>query len=96
MKNQIKDLTDSKILRSWLDSLPRADYNKHKDALVDTCSENRYTFLNWLYGRCRIPNTAKKLINMYTLQVSGVEIFKIAKPVENSEGVSGALPGKAI
>lgn len=90
MKNQIKDLTDSNILRGWLDSMPRADYNKHKTALVYVCAENKYTFLNWLYGRCRIPNSAKKLINAYTLQVSGKEIFIIAKP-EGLADVSSSI-----
>lgn len=77
MKNQIKDLTDANILRDWLDSLPRAEYAKHKAGLVETCAERRTTFLNWLYGRCRVPNSAKKLINAYTLKVSGREIFTI-------------------
>ncbi len=80
MKNQIKDLTDSNILRAWLDSLPRAEYNKHKAGLVVACSESRSKILNWIYGRCRVPNSAKVLINAYTLQVSGKEIFAIAQP----------------
>lgn len=95
-KKQIKDLTDSKILRGWLDSRPRAEYNKHKAALVDVCSENRYKIQNWLYGRCKVPNSAKKLINAYTIQISGEEIFTIAKPEELTEGVSGHASGTAI
>lgn len=85
MKNQIKDLTDSKILRGWLDSVPRAEYNKHKDALVVVSAENRSKVCNWLYGRCKVPNSAKILINQYTLQVSGKEIFTIAKPEAETE-----------
>lgn len=96
MKNQIKDLTDSNILRGWLDSMPRAEYNKHKSALVEVCAENRFKILNWLYGRCRVPNSAKKLINAYTLQVSGKEIFTIAKPEDMAESVSGHASGTAI
>ena len=96
MKNQIKDLTDSNILRGWLDSLPRAEYNKHKAGLVGACAESRSKILNWIYGRCKVPNSAKKLINAYTLQVSGKEIFTIAKPEEMTEGVSGHASGTAI
>lgn len=96
MKNQIKDLTDSYILREWLNSLPRAEYNKHKLALVDVCAERESKIFNWIYGRCKVPNTAKKLINAYTLQVSGKEIFTIAKPGNVTEGVSGEIPGEAI
>ncbi len=96
MKNQIKDLTDSNILRGWLDSLPRAEYNKHKAGLVVACAENRSKILNWIYGRCKVPNSAKKLINAYTLQVSGREIFTIAKPGGISEGVCGESSGEAI
>ena len=95
MKNQIKDLTDSNILRGWLDSLPRAEYNKHKSALVDVCAEKDSKIQNWIYGRCKVPNSAKLLINAYTLQVSGKEIFTIAKPGSNSEGVSGENSGEA-
>lgn len=96
MKNQIKDLTDSNILRNWLDYLPHAEYNKHKRALVGVCSENFSKIENWIYGRCKVPNTAKKLINAYTLQVSGKEIFTIAKPGVATEGVSGDTSGAAI
>ncbi len=96
MKNQIKDLTDSNILRGWLDSLPRAEYNKHKAGLVVACAENRSKILNWIYGRCKVPNSAKKLINAYTLQVSGREIFTIARPGGISEGVCGESSGEAI
>lgn len=96
MKNQIKDLTDSNILRSWLDSLPRAEYNKHKAGLVVACAESRSKILNWIYGRCKVPNSAKKLVNAYTVQVSGKEIFTIAKPEELTEGVSGHASGTAI
>lgn len=96
MKNQIKDLTDSNILRSWLDSLPRAEYNKHKAGLAVACAESRSKILNWIYGRCKVPNSAKKLINAYTVQVSGKEIFTIAKPEELTEGVSGHASGTAI
>lgn len=96
MKNQIKDLTDSNILRGWLDSLPRAEYNKHKAGLVVACAESTSKILNWIYGRCKVPNSAKKLINAYTLQVSGKEIFTIARPEELTEGVSGHASGTAI
>ncbi len=96
MKNQIKDLTDSNILRGWLDSLPRAEYSKHKTGLVVACAENRSKILNWIYGRCKVPNSAKKLINAYTLQVSGREIFTIAMPGGISEGVCGESSGEVI
>ena len=96
MKNQIKDLTDSNILRSWLDSLPRAEYNKHKTGLVVACGESKSKILNWIYGRCKVPNSANILINAYALRVSGKEIFTIAKPEEMTEGVSDHASGTAI
>lgn len=96
MKNQIKDLTDSNILRDWLDSMPRGEYNKHKVALVAVCAENKSKILNWIYGRCKVPNSAKKLINAYTLQVSGKEIFTIAMSEDMADGVSGHTTGTAI
>jgi len=76
--------------------MPRREYNKHKAALVAVCAENRHKILNWIYGRCKVPNPAKKLINAYTLQVSGKEIFTIAVPEEIAEGVSGHASGSAI
>lgn len=82
MKDQIKIITDSKILRGWLDSVPRGEYNKHKAALVYVCGVKAHTLSNWLYGNCRIPASAKRLINAYTSLVSGREIFTIAKPDE--------------
>lgn len=92
MKNQIKDLTDSNILRAWLDSMPRGEYSKHKAGLVIACAVRSYTFLNWLYGRCGINNSAKKLINAYTLQVSGREIFRLPSEEDLSKELENKVP----
>lgn len=97
MQNEIKHPTDAEILRHWLDySVPRGDYNKQKSRLVVECLVPVSTFNNWLYGKCRIPDSGKRDINRVTLEVSGKEIFTIAKPGGIPEGVCGESSGEAI
>ena len=99
MQTQIenKHLTDAKKIRHWLDyCVPRGDYNKLKKRLVEECLVPQYTFNNWLYGKCRIPESGKRDINRVTLEYSGIEIFTIAKPGGISEGVCGETSGEAI
>ena len=96
MRDEIKHLTDSEILRQWLDSVPRGDYNNQKVRLVNECLVSTSTFNNWLYGKCRIPNSGKRDINRVTFEVSGIEIFTIAKPGGISEGMCGESSGEAI
>lgn len=97
MQNEIKHPTDAEILRHWLDySVPRGEYNKQKNRLVQECLVTVSTFNNWLYGKCRIPDSAKRDINRVTLEVSGKEIFTIAKPGGIPEGVCGESSGEAI
>lgn len=97
MQNEIKHLTDAKILRHWLDySVPRGEYNKLKKRLVEECLVSASTFKNWLYGKCRIPESGKRDINRVTLEYSGTEIFTIAKPGGLPEGVCGEPSGEAI
>lgn len=95
-QNEIKHLTDAEILRQWLDSVPRGDYNKQKQRLVEECLVSVSTFKNWLYGKCRIPEAGKRDINRVTLEYSGFRIFTIAKPGGISEGVCGETSGEAI
>lgn len=97
VKNEIKHRTDAEILRHWLDfSVPRGEYNKLKARLVDECLVSASTFKNWLYGKCRITEAGKRDINRVTLEYSGIEIFKIAKPGGIPEGVCGETSGEAI
>ena len=96
MKNGIKHLTDDETLRHWLDTIPRGEYNKVIAKLVASCLVSRSTFRNWRYGNCRIPDAGKRDINAVTREVSGVEIFTIAKPETTTEGVSGITSGEAI
>lgn len=89
--------SDAKILRQWLDNnVPRAQYNKVKNRIVEECLIRPWTLNNWLYGYCRIPDAGKRDINKVTMEFSGVEIFTIAKPGEVSVGVCGNSPGEAI
>lgn len=96
MQNDVKHLTDAEKLRYWLDSVPRGEYNKQKSRLVEECLVSASTFNNWLYGKCRIPDSGKRDINRVTLEVSGEEIFTIAKPGGISEGMCGESSGEAI
>ena len=97
MQTEIKHLTDAEILRHWLDySVPRGEYNKIKTRFVEECLVSVSTFKNWLYDKCRIPESGKRDINRVTLEYSGIEIFKIAKPGGISEGVCGETSGEAI
>jgi len=96
MQNDVKHLTDAEKLRYWLDSVPRGEDNKQKSRLVEECLVSASTFNNWLYGKCRIPDSGKRDINLVTLEVSGEEIFTIAKPGGISEGVCGESSGEAI
>ncbi len=96
MQNGIKHLTDAEILRRWLDTIPRGEYNTVISKLVDACLVPYSTFRNWRYGNCRIPAAGKRDINTVTREVSGIEIFTIAKPEETTEGVSGETSGEAI
>lgn len=54
MEQEIRPLTPNEILRGWLDSLPRKDYNKTKHLLVDACLVPLHTVNNWVYGNCSI------------------------------------------
>ena len=97
MQKEIKYLTDAEILRHWLDfSVPRGEYNKQKRRLVEVCLVSKSTFNNWLYGKCRIPESGKRDINRVTLEFSGKEIFTLANPGEVSEGVCRESSGAAI
>lgn len=96
MQNDVKHLTDAEKLRYWLDSVSRGEYNKQKSRLVEECLVSASTFNNWLYGKCRIPDSGKRDINRVTLEVSGEEIFTIAKPGGISEGMCGESSGEAI
>lgn len=97
MRSNIKCHTDAEKLRHWLDySVSRGEYNKQKRRLVEECLVSVSTFNNWLYGKCRIPDSGKRDINRVTLEVSGEEIFTIAKPGGISVGVCGESSGEAI
>lgn len=89
-------LTDAEILRRWLDTIPRGEYNNVIARLVETCLIPIHTLRNWRYGNCRIPEAGKRDINIVTREVSGIEIYKIVMPEVIVEGVSGRISGKTI
>lgn len=94
MLNNIKHLTDAEKLRHWLDSVPRGEYNNIKRRIVEVCIIPPYTLNNWLHGLCRIPNLAKREINRVTLEVSGIELFTIAKPVKSPKACAENPPAR--
>lgn len=96
MQKGIKRHTDDEILRRWLETIPRGEYNSVIAKLLAACLVSHSTFRNWRYGNCRIPDAGKRDINTVTREVSGIEIFTIVKPEEAPEGVSGETSGKAI
>jgi hypothetical protein len=97
MEDSNKPLTDSEKLRNWLDfSVPRGEYNNIKARLVSECLVSVFTFNNWLYGKCRIPNAGKRDINRVTMEITGTEIFTNSQTGGQSEGVSGLSSGEAI
>lgn len=95
-QNENSRLADAKKLRCWLDTIPRGEYNNVKRKLVEACLVPISTFNNWRYGNCRIPEAGKRDIDKVALEVSGIELFKIAKPGGDSEGVCVSTPGEAI
>lgn len=96
MEKELNTLSDDKILRDWIDTLPIGKYNKIINLLVERCLVNRTTFRNWRYGNCRIPMAAKRDINSVTREISGFDIFKIALPANRTEGASDVVTGSAI
>ena len=96
MKKENKHHSDDEILRGWLESVPYRSYNKTRHLLVARCNVSRSTFDNWYYGRCRIPGSAKVLINSVTMQISGEEIFTIAQPPEICPSAKAGSPAAAI
>lgn len=95
-QNRNECLTDAQILRRWLYTIPHGEYNKRKKQLVEACAVSPATFNNWMYGLCRITKAGKRDINKFALEVSGHEIFTVAKSGENREGVSAVISGEAI
>lgn len=95
MEQEIRPLTPNEILRGWLDSLPRKDYNKTKHLLVDACLVPLHTVNNWVYGNCSIRPASQRDINRVSLQVSGKEIFNY-QAGGRGEGVSVRPPGRYI
>lgn len=96
MQNDNNHLTDGQILRDYLAKVPSGIVNKVVARMVEHCLVTKYVFANWRYDRCRIPLSGKRDINTITREVSGIEIFTIAKPGEAAEGVSGNTSGVAI
>lgn len=96
MKTRLRQNAEGEILRQWLDTIPRGQYNNVKDRLVSECLIQKHTLNNWIYGICRIPDAGKRDINRVTLEISGIEIFTIAKSEAKGEGESVIASGEAI
>ncbi len=85
MNNENKRLADYEILRNWINTIPLGEYEKVFARLLEVCLVSKYTFANWRYGRCRIPESGKRDINEVTKEISGIEIFTIALPGTKAE-----------
>lgn len=89
--------SDGEVLRHWLNfSVSRGDYNNVKRRLVEECLIKPHILNNWIYGLSRIPEAGKRDINRVTMEISGKEIFTVAKPEGSSGGVGGTSSGEAI
>ncbi len=70
MNNDIKH-RDAKLLCGYLDTLSYRESVEFVDAVVQAACINRRTFFNWKYMCCRIPSSAKEIIE----DVAGRTIF---------------------
>lgn len=73
---------DAKKFRAWLATIPYGQYNTVINALVERCLVSKSTLNNWRFGNCRIPMSGKRDINSVSMEISGVEIFRIEIPEE--------------
>lgn len=75
MENDKKMPTDAEKLRDFMHSVPYGKYNNVRRRMVEACLVPVTTFNNWVFGRCRIPELAKREINTITVEITGREIF---------------------
>ncbi len=64
-------MEDHKILKMAVEEVPFSEYRKLKKKLIEGCLITPYTFDNWLYGKCRIPELHKCKIE----EILGKKIF---------------------
>ncbi len=64
--------SDAEALNDALKDLPYKEYQKVISDIVVGCKIAKYTFKNWRYNRCRIPELAKDKIE----EIMGKPIFK--------------------
>lgn len=84
-----KSSEDAKKLRDWIATIPYGQYNAVINTLVERCLISKSTLSNWRFGNCRIPMSGKRDINSVSMEISGIEIFRIEIPEEPRSRRSG-------
>jgi hypothetical protein len=75
MKMETKK-TDGEIFKYAMDGVPKRDFKLVWRTIMNDCSVEYYTVINWRNGRCCIPDEAKAKIE----RILGAEIFNTKVP----------------
>ncbi len=54
--------TGQKQLLQWYNTLPKNDYKRLRNQVIDACGITKTVFYNWLRGTTPLPKLAKKEI----------------------------------
>lgn len=66
---------EQKQLLQWYNTLPKNDYKRMRNQVIDACGVTKTVFYNWLRGTTPLPKLAKKEIERIAKQT----IFSINK-----------------
>lgn len=77
MSEEKTDKTDVYELKTFLENLPSKDLNPVCNDLIELVKTNRIIFRNWRLGLTRVPLLERTLMNQYSMQMYGKEIFKL-------------------
>lgn len=64
--------TANKQLQEWYSSLPRNQFQRIREEIIEQCGITRAIFYNWLQGITPIPKHQYPIIN----QIAGKEIMQ--------------------
>lgn len=59
--------------RTWYSELPKSEYRKKRQEIIDGCRITRAVFYNWLSGATPVPSCHYHTINA----IAGVTIFRL-------------------
>lgn len=63
--------TDGDKLQEWLKSILYGNYHEMLKRIEEECKVSKFTFENWRYSKCRIPELHKSKIE----EIAGMKIF---------------------